>query len=171
MLAESNPEFIYRPTIIVVHPRENRRKCSVEPLRGKSGFKFQTFSGQQPLDLDPTQHVRLGLGGPLLSPADMSYGLVILDGTWRWAAAMEKVYSAIPVRSLPPWKTAYPRVSKVFEDPAAGLATIEALFAAYQALGRPTDTLLDQYQWKTRFLELNQELLGQPAAVPDRSFH
>lgn len=162
MLTESNSERIHPPTIIVVHPRENRRKCSVEPLRGQPGFEFHTFSGQQPLGLNPAQHVRLGLGGPLLSPTDLPQGLVILDGTWRWAAAMEKVYTAIPVRSLPPWKTAYPRVSKVFEDPAAGLATIEALFAAYQALGRPTDTLLDHYQWKERFLELNRDLLVSP---------
>jgi pre-rRNA-processing protein TSR3 len=103
-----------------------------------------------------------------LTPSDAERGLVILDGTWRYAATMERDYADIPVRSLGPWQTAYPRTSKLFEDPAAGLATIEALVAAYLQMGRTIDGLLDHYQWRERFLELNCDLIreGDTTARP-----
>lgn len=144
------------PTIIVVHPKERRSKCSVWPLRGREGIVFWKYPrrGAEPID----GYVRLGLGGPLLSPADAKSGLLLLDGTWRWAATMERDYADVPVRSLGPWTTAYPRTSKIFDDPEAGLATVEALFAAYAQLGRSTEGLLDHYQWRDRFLELNSHL-------------
>jgi len=153
----SSSEIHFPSTIIVVHPRENRKKCSVEPLRGRSGFQFHRFSSQDPLSFPERNYVRLGLGGPILSPADNHLGLLVLDGTWRWAEAMEAPYVDIPVRSLPPWQTAYPRVSKVFEDPAQGLATIEAVWLAYWCLGRRTEGLLDHYRWGEQFLALNRD--------------
>lgn len=99
--------------------------------------------------------MRLGLGGPELSAEDTESGLLVLDATWRLAGQMEDEFSEVPVRSLGDWQTAYPRVSKLFEDPGAGLATIEAVFAAYQQLGRSTKGLLEQYHWREKFLELN----------------
>lgn len=116
------------PTIIVVHRRENRKKCSVEPLRERAEFIFWTYPDDGPESLDG--YVRLGIGGPLLTEADSANGLLVIDATWRLAERMEKKYAHIPVRSLPKWQTAYPRVSKVFDDPSAGLATIEAIYAA-----------------------------------------
>ncbi len=146
------------PTIIVVHPRENRRKCSVEPLRPHSDFRFWTFPERGTESLQG--YVRLGIGGPLLSEADRESGLLVLDGTWRLAQRMEPSFADVPVRSIPVWHTAYPRVSKVFEDPLTGLATIEAIYAAYVALGRDTAGLLDQYRWNDQFLEKNRHLLA-----------
>ena len=143
----------YPPTIIVVHPRERRKKCTVEPLRGRAGFVFWKFPDTGPESLEG--YVRLGLGGPELSRDDSSRGLLLLDGTWRLAAAMESRFADVPVRSLPPWQTAYPRASKLFADPAAGLATIEALFAAHHILGRDTAGLLDAYHWREEFLQIN----------------
>jgi pre-rRNA-processing protein TSR3 len=145
----------FPPTIIVVHPKERRSKCTVEPLRGREGFEFWQFPqvGEQSLD----NYVRLGLGGALLSPADGTCGLLVLDGTWRLAARMAEQYVRVPVRSLPELATAYPRVSKLFEDPAPGLATIEAIYAAYRLLGRPTAALLDGYRWADEFLALNRD--------------
>ena len=96
----------------------------------------------------------------MLSPADNQLGLLVLDGTWRWAEAMETQYQNIPVRSLPAWKTAYPRVSKVFEDPATGLATIEAIWLAYWCLGRDTTGLLDHYHWGQHFIEMNRHFIA-----------
>ncbi len=148
----------HAPTIIVVHPRENRAKCSVEPLRGRPEFLFWKHPDRGPEPLDG--YVRLGIGGPLLTPDDSPTGLLVLDGTWRLAADMEAGFRDLPVRSLGPWETAYPRVSKVFQDPAGGLATIEAIYAAYVQMGRPTDGLLDAYYWREAFLEKNQGLIG-----------
>lgn len=146
----------FPPTIIVVHRRENRKKCSVEPLRDREGFVFWTYPDDGPEPLDG--YVRLGIGGPVLSESDRDSGLLVIDGTWRLAERMEKKYAHVPVRSLPPCQTAYPRVSKVFDDPTAGLATIEAIYLAYHLLGQDASTLLDDYRWRDEFLQKNAKL-------------
>ncbi len=146
-----------KPTIIVVHRKERRSKCTVEPLRGQEGFEFRTYPKAE--TEVPDHYVRLGLGGPLLSESDADCGLLVLDATWRWAEKMEADFQHVPIRSLPRWKTAYPRTSKFFEEPDEGLATIEAIFVAYHQLGRPTENLLDHYHWREKFLELNAEFL------------
>jgi len=138
---------------MVVHPREKRSKCTVEPLRGRSDFRFVRFPDECPFPLDG--YIRLGLGGPELSQADADRGLLVLDGTWKLAARMEPFYSNLPVRRLPPVQTAYPRVSRLYQDPSDGLATIEAVYLAHRIMGRPLDGLLDQYYWKDQFLAVN----------------
>jgi pre-rRNA-processing protein TSR3 len=145
--------FLYRPTVIVVHPRERRAKCSVRPLRGRTDFSFCNFP-RMPYDL--TGYVRLGLGGPVLDCSITDCGLLVLDGTWRHVEPMQRAHAAIPIRSLPPLQTAYPRTSKVRLDPDGGLATIEAIYAAYRLLGRNTTGLLNHYHWANEFVELNQ---------------
>ena len=144
----------FPPTIIVVHPKERRSKCSVEPLRGRDGFVFWKYpeTGMESLE----GYVRLGIGEQLLSESDGDRGLLVLDATWRLAARMEQQYEHLPVRSLPPLRTAYPRTSSIGADPTEGLATIEAIFAAYRSLGRATTGLLDDYYWADEFLAQNQ---------------
>ncbi len=148
----------FAPTIIVVHPKERPSKCTVAPLRNQDGFVFWKYPRRPDVSLE--NYVRLGIGGPELSTDDADQGLLVLDATWRYAAQMEEQYADLPVRSLPPWKTAYPRSSKVFEDPDGGLATIEAIFAAYVALGHDTTGLLDSYYWADEFLSLNADRLN-----------
>lgn len=145
------------PTVIVVHRRENPKKCSVAPLEGREGFVFwrYPFATREPLP----GYVQLGMNGPLLSEADADAGLLVLDATWRLAERMHKAqFSDVPMRSLPAWKTAYPRVSKNFDDPAHGLATIEAIYIAYRILGRDTTGLLDHYHWREQFLQANGQM-------------
>ncbi|HAP06842.1 MAG TPA: hypothetical protein DCR20_03385, partial [Planctomycetaceae bacterium] len=105
-------------TVIVIHPRERRSKCSVEPLRQNPEYLFTTFP--QPVPVDLTGYVRLGIGGPLLSEQDAGCGLLLLDGTWKRAASMLQSYQHLPVRSLPAVQTAYPRKSEIYEDPEGG---------------------------------------------------
>ena len=63
-------------------------------------------------------------------------------------------------RAIPPgWQTAYPRRSKIHADPDTGLATVEALFAAFCILGCRDDTLLRFYPWHDTFLKLNRDRL------------
>ena len=150
-----------RPVIFVVHPRENPRKCSIEPLRGRSGFVHWTFPVRGPEPLDGYR--RLGLGGRPLDRGDAGAGLLVIDGTWMRASKMEPFFADLPVVSLPPWLTAYPRVSKRYEDPAAGLATIEAVYAAFVAMGRDPAGLLDAYHWRAEFLERNAARLDRVA--------
>lgn len=140
-------------TVIVRHPRENPRKCSVLPLRGRPDLVFLRYPVQEPPPL--AGYVRLAAEGPELSAGDAASGLLLLDGSWRWAAAMTSAFREVPPRSLHGYRTAYPRVSKAGTDPDNGLATIEALFLAYHILGRPTAGLLDHYHWAEDFLRLN----------------
>ncbi len=140
------------PTVIIVHPREKRSKCTVAWLREDPRFRF--YKGpRRPEDL--SGYVRLGLDGPELTAADAAAGLLILDGTWRLADRMVPAVGEVPVRRLPPLTTAYPRVSKIVDDPAGGLATIEALYAAWRLLGRDVTGLLDRYPWGTEFVRIN----------------
>lgn len=145
------------PTIVVVHPKENRGKCTVEPLREREGFRFHTWG--KPIADDLTGYVRLAVEGTPLGAADRENGLLVLDATWRHAQAMEADFASIPPRSLPAVQTAYPRVSKWFADPPGGLATIEAIHVAYAILGRDTAHLLDRYHWRDAFLERNAAML------------
>ena len=141
------------PTVIVRHPRENPRKCSVWPLRGREDIVFLAYPVRQRPDL--RGYIRLAAEGSPLSAADAEAGILLLDGSWRWAGAMERDFADVPPRSLAGWTTAYPRVSKLGTDPDNGLASIEALYLAYHLLGRPTVGLLEQYRWAAEFLAAN----------------
>jgi len=143
----------FPPTVIVRHPRENPRKCSVLPLRGRPGLVFLTYPVAE---LPPLEgYIRLAAEGPELTAGDAGRGLLLLDGSWRWAETMTRAFEDVPARSLHGYRTAYPRVSKQGTDPDNGLATVEALFLAYHILGRPTAGLLDHYRWAGEFLRLN----------------
>src|SRR5208283_3957648 len=139
----------YPVTVIVRHPRENPRKCSILPLRGREDIHFCLYPVKQRPDL--TDYIRLAADGPELSCEDAGRGLLLLDGSWRWAGAMTREFHDVPPRSLHGWETAYPRVSKLGTDPLNGLASIEALYIAYRILGRPTEGLLDHYRWAEEF--------------------
>jgi pre-rRNA-processing protein TSR3 len=143
----------YPPTVIVRHPRENPRKCSVLPLRGRADLVFLNYPVRQRPDL--TGYVRLAAEGPELSAADAATGVLLLDGSWRRAEGMIRDFVDVPPRSLHGWHTAYPRVSKLGTDPDNGLASVEALYIANHILGRPTEGLLDHYRWREEFLRLN----------------
>jgi pre-rRNA-processing protein TSR3 len=128
------------------------------PLRGRPDIVFLAYPVRNRPDL--AGYIRLAAEGPPLSAADADRGILLLDGSWRWAEAMEADFAEVPGRSLSGWKTAYPRISKLGTDPDNGLASIEALVVAYHLLGRPLDGLLDHYRWAAEFLAANG--LGQP---------
>jgi pre-rRNA-processing protein TSR3 len=83
----------------------------------------------------------------------------LIDATWRYAKAMEKVICSqvqVEKRSLPRhFQTAYPRKQTDCPDPASGLASIEALFLAFHLLKKDPSNLLDHYYWKDLFLKKN----------------
>jgi pre-rRNA-processing protein TSR3 len=148
------------PTIIVRHPAESPRKCSVWPLRGRPDIVFLPYPVRRRPDL--AGYVRLAAEGPPLTAADAEAGVLLLDGSWRWAEAMTRDFADVPPRSLSGWKTAYPRVSKLGTDPGNGLASVEALVIAYHVLGRPIAGLLDHYRWAEEFLAANGLTLPSP---------
>ena len=144
---------VFPPTVIVRHSRENPRKCSVVPLRGRADLVFLPYPVKQRPPLDG--YLRLAADGPPLTDADAACGLLLLDGSWRWASAMTRDFVDVTPRSLHGWRTAYPRTSKLGTDPDNGLASVEALYVAYHILGRATIGLLDHYRWAAEFLRVN----------------
>jgi pre-rRNA-processing protein TSR3 len=146
--------FDYPQTIIVRNPRENPRKCSILPLKGRPDLIFLTYPVNGPLEL--SSYIRLAAEGPPLSSEDAKCGVLLVDGSWRWAAVMNRDFQNVPPRSLHGYRTAYPRRSKLGTDPDHGLASVEALFLAYHILGRPTPGLLEHYRWAEEFMRLNE---------------
>ena len=55
-------DILYPRTFIVRHPRENPRKCSILPLRGRPDLTFLTHPLVEPISLDG--YVRLAAEGP-----------------------------------------------------------------------------------------------------------
>lgn len=154
---QSFPDESFLPTVVLRHRRENLKKCSLRGLESREDFLFYTYPKQELPHLK--NYVLLTLDSPELSEEDRNSGLLILDGTWRYA---EKMYHHVTSkqefirRSLPKcWKTAYPRRQEDCSDPEQGLASIEAIYAAYSILGRDTAGLLDHYYWREVFLVKN----------------
>lgn len=137
---------------VVVHPKERRRKCSLEPLRGRPGLRFVDF--EHGVSIDASGHVVLEIGAPLLTPADGGAPLLVLDATWRLLPELRHaLVGGFVCRSLPrALRTVYPRRARGGGDPPEGLASVEALFAARCLLGARDDALLAGYRWKQEFL-------------------
>jgi len=149
------------PVLIIIRRGESRAKCTIQPLRGTPGLTFMPYPLRQKPDL--SQHLLLAPDAPVLTLADAGRPLLLLDANWRHAEKIRKTVEPVEARSIPPdWKTAYPRRSKMHEDPDTGLATVEALFAAGCILGHRDDSLLRFYSWKDVFLKLNRERLPDP---------
>lgn len=137
---------------IIRHPKERRSKCSLTPLEGRPDIEF--FRARPGWSFDASGHTVLGLDAPVLSEADAGRPLLLLDSTWRLLPQVEACLAGVGVRrSLPAVPTAYPRVSKVVEDPLGGLASVEALYFARLLLGQRDDSLLESYYWREVFLE------------------
>ncbi len=163
-----SPDRPSRPDVLIIrHYKEKRSKCSLEPLFGKEGYHFVTWKPGKKIQL-PRPHLLLEVGAPPLSPADRGQPLLLLDSTWRYLPGMRSaVQGEVLPRSFPPgFRTAYPRKSKLFDDPEPGLASIEALYLALRFLGFPDESLLDAYRWKEDFLRGIDDSLFQGSPTP-----
>lgn len=149
------------PVVIIRHPRERLSKCTLEPLRGRRGFTFHKATPR--FRFDCAGYILLALDAPQLSAADLRSdsagqaprGLLLLDSTWRLLPTLNNALEGEPIkRTLSvDTKTAYPRISKVAEDPEGGLASIEALYLALRMLGHDDKSLLKDYYWREAFLK------------------
>ena len=149
--------FLFPPTLILRHRRENLKKCSLRGLQQHSDFLFFTYPKDALPDL--SGYILLTLDAPPLTASDKSHGLFLIDGTWKYAETMFKQLKEPHLferRSLPStYQTAYPRRQEDCSDPTRGLASIEAIYIAYRILQRPCTGLLDHYHWREEFLEKN----------------
>lgn len=140
------------PTTVIRHQKERLAKCSLRFLHHRPEMTF--LRARPGFSFDATGFLLLAVDAPPLSPADAGHPLLLLDSTWRWLPQLRAGVTGAPIeRSIPGGiATAYPRTSKVFADPAAGLASIEALYLARALLGDVDASLLDGYHWKEPFL-------------------
>ncbi len=139
------------PISIIRHPKERRSKCSLTPLEGRSDFSF--YRARLGWEFDMTGFTVLAMGAPEMSEADAGRPILLLDSTWRLLPQIEACLVGEGVRrTLPAVSTAYPRISKIAEDPMGGLASVEALYLAKLLVGERDDTLLDDYYWRAGFL-------------------
>ena len=140
-------------------PRESVKKCSLTPVRGLEGLRVVDWKLERRYDVG--RRLLLHPEGEELVPEDreLGLGLMLIDCAWRRVPQLRgSVDGELVARRLPPLVTAYPRVSKVFEDPGGGLASIEALYAACAILGDVRPELLDGYRWRDGFLSANPAL-------------
>jgi rRNA small subunit aminocarboxypropyltransferase len=148
---------LFPPTIIIRHRKENLKKCSLSGLEKRADMLFFSYPLKKPL---PTlsNYILLSFDGPKLSDADIDKGIILIDGTWKYAATMQSEIidlNDIPHRSIPNYKTAYPRKQTHCPYPEIGLSSIEALFITYQILKRDSYDLLEKYHFKNKFIDIN----------------
>ena len=146
--------------LIFRDPRESLRKCSLTPLRGLPGIEFVSYRRDRRLDAG--RRVLLHPDGEELTaddPALVDRGLLLVDCAWRRVDELLGMLDGdfVP-RRLPQLATAYPRTSKIFQDPTTGLASVEALYAALCLLGDPRPELLEDYHWSEEFFARNPAL-------------
>lgn len=141
------------PTTVIRHQKEKVSKCSLRFLHDRPEMTF--LRNKPGFTFDATGFLLLAVDAEPLSTRDAGRPLLLLDSTWRWLPQLLACVTGEPIlRSIPgSVRTAYPRVSKVFEDPTAGLASIEALYLARKLLGDDDPSLLDGYHWKDQFLQ------------------
>ena len=97
--------------------------------------------------------------GDELTEADRGMGLFVVDCAWRrLPTLMRTVDGTLERRRVPGYQTAYPRKNKAMKDPATGLASIEALYAAAFILGEPRPQWLEGYRFAEAFLGANPTL-------------
>lgn len=140
------------PTTVIRHPKERIAKCSLRLLHGRSEMTF--LRARPGFSFDATGFTLLDVDGAELSASDAGRPLLLLDSSWRWLPQLRACLRGHPVRRSIPGHvhTAYPRRSKLFDDPPQGLASIEALYVARRILGDDDPSLLDGYHWQQRFL-------------------
>ena len=143
--------------LILRDPRESWKRCSLAPLRGMEDIEFREYRIDR--QVDATGRILLNHEAPVLSAADAGADLMLVDSSWRRLPKLLETVVGEPVyRSLPALETAFPRKSRIFEDPEAGLASVEALYAALALLGAPRPELLDAYHFAEAFLAANPNL-------------
>lgn len=140
------------PVTVIRHPKERISKCSLRPLHGRPDITF--LKATRSFTFDATGFTLLAVDAPPLSVKDAGRPLLLLDSTWRLLPQLMTTLTGTPVpRSIPGnIHTAYPRVSKIAEDPLSGLASIEALYLAKRLIGEDDPSLLDDYHWREAFL-------------------
>ncbi len=157
------PATIQPVQVILVRLRkEAARKCSLTPLRRRRDRPWRWVHCRAGDPVEVGEVTLLHPEGAPLAAADALRPLLLVDASWRdLPGVLRGLRGTLHRRRLPAGLvTAYPRRSANFADPAAGLASIEALHAALALLGARDDGILEGYHWRAQWLAANAPLLG-----------
>lgn len=163
---------------VILDSGETPNKCTIAPLQSRADFRLYPVKGNHPLG--PLQSpILLNHEGECLSVLRKSLtpvaGIASIDCIWRRLnTILRRVAAPMPVLARIPegFRTAYPRRSSLESDPEAGLATIEAIFVASALLGNWDASLLANYYFGRKFVNLNANRfaeLGVEQALRDDS--
>lgn len=151
--------------VIVRLRKESPKKCSLTALRRRkeAGFRWIHCEAGDPIEIG--EATLLHPDGELIGVEDAGRPLLLVDASWRdLPRVLRGLRGTLHRRRLPEGlRTAYPRASASFDDPASGLASIEALHAALALLGRRDDGVLQGYHWAADWLRGNSDILAAPA--------
>jgi pre-rRNA-processing protein TSR3 len=153
---------------IIVDHGESSNKCTILPLSYRPDFVLLRGSTDKPLLSEILLHPD-GLPFDELKSTKIST-VAAIDCVWRrLTPILNRLGRPLPLAVKIPeeFVTAYPRRSKKSLDPTAGLATIEALFIAAAFLGSWDLTLLKEYFFADRFLELNKAAFRRYDLIPE----
>lgn len=149
---------------ILVDKSESVTKCTILPLEYRTDFEIRRFTRNRPIASLSGDFLLHPEGRLLSSPRDVSTQvkkISLIDCNWRRLGGildhLERPWPEL-VRIPEEFVTAYPRRNKQGLDPENGLATIEALFIAAAFSGVWDETLLKEYYFGSRFLEMNREM-------------
>ena len=147
---------------IILDSGETPNKCTIAPLSYREDFHLFRVKGGGPLG-PLSAPILLHHQGECLTTMKSSAapipGISSVDCVWRRLdPLLRRVQGTLPKLARIPdgFVTAYPRQNKSNLDPDGGLATIEAIFVAAAILGNWDVTLLSEYHFGRKFVELNR---------------
>lgn len=149
------------PLEIIRRADEPKKKCTAMLLADHPTVRLFHFPHLE--GFDPEGKWVLAVDGEPLDEAirtapERPRGIVVVDTLWVKAPRLLEQLPPMPHRSLPAgWVTAYPRRSKLRDDPSGGLATNEAAYIARLLSGVDDRSVLDGYYFADRFFAENEE--------------
>jgi pre-rRNA-processing protein TSR3 len=166
----------------IIDHGETANKCTIAPLIGRPDFHVTRVGRKStlgPLKAKILLHHEGECLSTLREKYTISDGLACVDSIWRRLPRLiEMIERPLPLLAKIPngFVTAYPRKSRLYEDPDGGLATIEAVFIAAAMLGHWDETLLSEYYFSQSFIEANLARFadfgiqrGLPLAAPGQA--
>jgi len=151
---------------VILDSGETPNKCTIAPLVYRKDFRL--IGVTKKLTLGPLRSdLLLHPEGECLTNLREQFAhapptsIAAIDCIWRrLSPILKRVEGSLPVLARIPAGivTAYPRKADNGSDPDGGLATIEAIFVAAALLGNWDPTLLSEYYFGRKFVELNAKL-------------
>ena len=146
---------------VLLDKGETPNKCTIAPLAGRPDFSLFRVKGDRkwgPLRSSILLHHKGECLTVIKKSLDEVHGIASVDCVWRRLdKLLDRIEGPLPILARIPdnFVTAYPRKSEKNTDPESGLATIEAIFVASALFGHWEPSLLSQYYFGRKFIEMN----------------